>query len=516
VAWADFGRSNELFGLDVSTGPVVDFRLRNWVCQMPEDGTVPLLYPSHFTTTGLEWPRTGTRKPNAIRRTAETEKWLFPNGFYVVVRRFSAKEEKRRIVSGVVDPKKLPGEVLGFENHLNVFHQGRRPLPECLARGLSVFLNSTAVDKLFRRFNGHTQVNATDLKLMTYPSRKALSRLGEWAEANPHQTQDLIDRKIEDIAMTHDYVRVAIDILSQLGFPPAQLNERSALVLLAVLDVTPTRHWRDAANPLIGITPVMEWISTHYEKRYAPNTRETIRRQTMHQFVDAGLVLRNPDEPTRAVNSPAAVYQVSPEALTLMRAYQSPKWDAQLTAYMSEQQGLAVRYARERNLQRIPVTLTDGQQLQLSPGDHSLLIKAIIEEFAERFVPGGQLIYAGDTGEKMGFFKAELLGALGVVVDSHGKMPDVVSYYPERNWLLLVESVTSHGPVDGKRHNELMKLFAGSDAGLVYVTAFPSRAVMARYLNDIAWETEVWVADAPSHLLHFDGVRFLGPYSPCE
>lgn len=180
---------------------------------------------------------------------------------------------------------------------------------------------------------------------------------------------------------------------------------------------------------------------------------------------------------------------------------------------MSEQQGLAARYANERNLQRVPVTIAEGQTIHISPGEHSLLIKAIIEEFAERFVPGGTLVYAGDTGDKMGYFDREQLESLGVRVNSHGKMPDVVLYYPERHWLLLVESVTSHGPVDGKRHEELMTLFEGSEAGLVYVTAFSSRAVMARYLSDIAWETEVWVADAPTHLIHFNGVRFLGPYS---
>ena len=127
-------------------------------------------------------------------------------------------------------------------------------------------------------------------------------------------------------------------------------------------------------------------------------------------------------------------------------------------------------------------------------------------------VPGATLIYAGDTGEKWGYFDKDLLAKLGVYVDGHGKMPDVVIYYPEKKWLLLVESVTSHGPVDGKRHGELTHLFAGSTAGLVYVTAFPSRSAMTRYLSAIAWETEVWVADAPSHLIHFDGKRFLGPY----
>ena len=499
-------------GVNVSTGPVVDFRLRDWLRPMPERGTVPLLYSGHFTATGVEWPIATMKKPNAIHRNAETEKWLYPTGFYAVVRRFSSKEERRRIVSAVIDPKRLPGEVLGFENHLNVFHQGRRPLPEYVARGLSVFLNSTAVDKYFRRFNGHTQVNATDLKLMKYPNRETLIQLGIWAKEHSSLTQETIDHKIRTIAMTHPYIDAAIDILKQLGFPRAQLNERSALVLLAVLDLTPTRKWADASNPLMGITPIMDWLSKHYSKQYAPNTRETVRRQTMHQFMQAGLVLYNPDDPGRPVNSPRAVYQVSPEALTLVRTYGSPTWSAQLAAYMSEQEGLAARYAQERDLQRIPVTIADGKTIQISPGEHSLLIKAIIEEFAPRFVQSGILIYAGDTGEKMGYFDRALLKRLGVEVDSHGKMPDVVIYYPDKHWLLLVESVTSHGPVDGKRHEELMKLFDGSDPGLVYVTAFPSRSVMARYLSEIAWETEVWVADAPSHLIHFNGVRFLGPY----
>jgi hypothetical protein len=150
--------------------------------------------------------------------------------------------------------------------------------------------------------------------------------------------------------------------------------------------------------------------------------------------------------------------------------------------------------------------------LKLSPGEHSELIRAIIESFAPRFVPGAVLIYAGDTGEKWGYFEPSILNALGVQIESHGKMPDVVLFDPVRNWLILAESVTSHGPVDGKRHAELAKLFAASEVGLVYVTAFPNRSTMSRYLGEIAWETEVWVADARSHLIHFNGERFLGPY----
>ena len=304
----------------------------------------------------------------------------------------------------------------------------------------------------------------------------------------------------------------ALQVLGELGMPRAQQNDRSALCLLALLNLSRAESWAAAKNPLVGITPMMQFARSQYGKQYAPNTRETFRRQTMHQLVAAGIALYNPDNPARPVNSPKAVYQIEPDTLKLLRSFGTAAWTKKLAAYQKNRKTLTARYARAREMQKLPVKLTTGETMRLSPGDHSELIKAIVEEFAPRFVPGGVLIYAGDTGEKWGYFDKELLAKLGVEVDGHGKMPDVVLYCPKRGWLLLVESVTSHGPVDGKRHDELARLFAGSKAGLVYVTAFLSRAVMTRYLGEIAWETEVWVADAPSHLIHFNGARFLGPY----
>lgn len=181
-------------GLKVSTGPVVDFRLRTHLRDMPEPGAVPLVYPGHLSMSGSVWPLYGLKKPNAIMRNGETEKWLFPNGFYCAVRRFSSKEEKRRIVASVVDPRIFGNHMLlGFENHINIFHENKHGLPENLARGLAVFLNTTAVDVYFRTFSGHTQVNATDLKLMKYPKRSILMELGTWAGQQEKLTQELID-----------------------------------------------------------------------------------------------------------------------------------------------------------------------------------------------------------------------------------------------------------------------------------------------------------------------------------
>lgn len=194
-----FSHSLSNIGVEVATGPVVDFRMKEHLRDMPETGCVPLIYPTHFTGQSIEWPKPGAKKPNALMLNADTKKWLYPNGYYAVVRRFSSKEEKRRIVASLVSPDAFGTSHLGFENHLNVFHQAKQGLPEDLARGLVVYLNTTMIDEYFRRFSGHTQVNATDLRQLKYPSRDALIELGQWAAAHPEITQEQLDNKIESI-----------------------------------------------------------------------------------------------------------------------------------------------------------------------------------------------------------------------------------------------------------------------------------------------------------------------------
>lgn len=305
----------------------------------------------------------------------------------------------------------------------------------------------------------------------------------------------------------------ALSILGALGLPKAQQNDRSALCLLALVDLKPHASWADCSSPLMGITPIMDWVREQYERSYAPNTRETFRRQSMHQFVAAGIALYNPDDPNRAVNSPAAAYQISPETLALLRRFGTVDWDGALKSYLETGATLAARYAQHRDMKLVPVKVAADKSISLSPGAHSELIGAIVSDFAPRFLPGAQLIYVGDTGSKTGYFDEPALSALGVQIDSHGKFPDVVFHFQEKNWLVLIESVTSHGPVDGKRHAELSTLFSAFENGLVFVTAFPSRKIMAKYLPEISWETEVWCAEAPTHLIHFNGERFLGPYT---
>ena len=310
------------------------------------------------------------------------------------------------------------------------------------------------------------------------------------------------------------YARVedARIILEFLGLDAERSNERSAQVLLTLLHLTPTTPWADAQTPMLGIRAIMDWIRDQYGTDYAPNTRETIRRFTLHEFVDAGLVVENPDKPERPVNSPNWCYQLTEDAARVIRAYGTDDFHPLLAAYLETLPGLAARYRAERQMQRIPVTLPDGSPVALSPGGQNTLLKQMVEEFCPRYAPGGQVLYVGDADEKWAVFHETELAALGVTTDKHGKMPDLVVYLPDKNWLLLMEAASTHGPVDGQRHSELATLFAGSTAGLVYVSCFPSRAIMRKYLTLIAWETEVWCAEDPTHLIHFNGERFLGPH----
>jgi len=304
----------------------------------------------------------------------------------------------------------------------------------------------------------------------------------------------------------------SLRILTSLNVPREQQNERSALVLLALLGMTPRKRWSTATDPMLGITEMMNVFRDQFGKEYAPNTRETVRRFTVHQFVQVGLLVANPDDPRRPVNSPANRYQVEPEFLKLVRTFGTSAWTGSLAAFMARAGSLGRLHPKEREMELVPVRLPSGKKVSLTAGGQNELVKEIIEEFCPRFTPAGTVVYLGDTGRKQRHVEVGYLERLGVEIDDHGKMPDVVVHLPDKDWLVLIEAVTSHGPIGIKRHNELKNLFGSARSGLVFVTAFLTRRAMTKYLGEIAWETEVWIAEAPSHIIHFNGERFLGPY----
>lgn len=307
-----------------------------------------------------------------------------------------------------------------------------------------------------------------------------------------------------------ELIEHALSILIALGLPREQHNDRTAMCLLALLDLYGDKTWDQATNPILGIRGILDFIRNKMKVPYAENTRETIRDESVKPMVAAGILEKNPGATHRAVNSPATVYQISAETLELLKKFNQTEWSDVLTVYLSGRDTLVERYARKREELQLHVKVGDSE-IRISPGTHSELIKQILEEFAPRFARNATTLYVGDTGDKWGLFDVEKLTKLGVEVSRHGQMPDILMYDDDKNWLFLIESVTSNGPIDGRRYEELSSLFAKSKAKLIFVTAFPDRLLMRRYLNVLAWETEVWIADSPDHLIHFNGDKFLGP-----
>ena len=510
--------------IQVSTGRVVDFRARPYLLNEYQDGSVPLIYPGCVRQGAFQWPPGNGKKPVALRSCEETQKLVVPPGVYVLVKRFTSKEERRRIVAAVVTPDRLPASAYAFENHINYFHQDNFGMDADLAHGLAAYLNCTDVDEYFRSFSGHTQVNAGDLRRMRYPDLETLRRLGARVPrefATQAELDNIVASEVPQLQGAgnlpsmdrEERVAEALAALTELGLPREQQNDRSALALLALLDLTPSRKWKDAQAPTIGVTPIMEFAAREYGRAYAPNTRETFRRFTLHQFVAAGLVVPNPDKPKRATNSPKYCYQIEPGALEVLRSFGSPAWEKTAKEYVGRVGSLKDRWAQARAMERIPLRMPGTKGITLSPGGQNELVVKILDDFCPHFTPDAEPVYVGDTDDKWAYFNKKLLARLGVHIESHGKMPDVVVYLLGKEWLVLIEAVTSHGPVNPKRHEELSELFAQSTAGLVFVTAFLTRRDLTKYLGDIAWETEVWVAESPTHLIHFNGIRFLGPYT---
>jgi adenine-specific DNA-methyltransferase len=284
------------------------------------------------------------------------------------------------------------------------------------------------------------------------------------------------------------------------------------LTLLALAGLAEADPWAKTQRPLLRIWDIMAWMKDNFGKQYAANSRETIRRQTIHQFEQARLIDRNPDNLTRPTNSGDTVYQLTPEAADVLRSFGKRHFATRCEAFIEQHGSLSAAYQRARKLVEVPVTLPDGSKVELSPGLHNELQRLVIEAFAPRFAPSSVVLYLGDTADKRLVIASDLLERLNIPEMSHDKLPDVVLYDDEKNWLFLIEAVTSHGPVSAKRHAELEAMLHDCPAGSVYVTAFMDFTAFKKYASDIVWESEVWIAAFPDHLIHFNGSKFLGPY----
>ena len=298
----------------------------------------------------------------------------------------------------------------------------------------------------------------------------------------------------------------AKEILKDCGMPVQQQNDISAYTLLTLAEVDPDMEWEQATNSWKRIHDVLDFTSEKYEKSYAENTRETIRKNCMHQFREGAIVEDN----GKATNSPNYRYRITYETLELIQSYNSETYVERLRAYLKEKETLVEKYASKKQMEMMPVKI-NHEELNFSPGKHNELQKAIIEEFAPRFAPNAECLYVGDTIKKDLIKNVKKLSSLGFEITLHDKMPDVVLYCEDKNWIYFIEAVTSVGPMSPQRIIEIEEMTKEVSAGKIYVTAFPDFSAYKKFSEDLAWETEVWLSELPDHMIHLNGDKFMGP-----
>jgi len=298
----------------------------------------------------------------------------------------------------------------------------------------------------------------------------------------------------------------AKDILNQLKVPQKQQSDLCGYVILAMADIKKDDKWVNATNKWIRIHDVIRYIREFYEVSYAENSRETFRKQAMHHFRNAAFIEDN----GKATNSPNYRYRLTDEMLSVVKSYQSVKWENERDNFLNSHNNLIDIYRSKKAMQKMPVKI-NGSDFSFSPGKHNHLQKLIIEEFAPRFAENSECLYVGDTIQKDLVKNEERLKELGFEITLHDKMPDVVLYSEDKHWIYFIESVTSVGAMEPKRIKEIEEMTQQVSAGKIYVTAFLDFKTFKKFSESLAWETEVWIADMPDHMIHLNGDRFLGP-----
>lgn len=298
----------------------------------------------------------------------------------------------------------------------------------------------------------------------------------------------------------------AKDILKVLGMPDRQQADICCYSLLSMLGVAPDTPWSSATNEWIRIHDIIQFTKDNYGVSYAENSRETFRKQAMHKFRDAALTEDN----GKATNSPNYRYRITDEVLDLMQNYGGSNWDEKLASFLEGHDTLIEIYSSKKEMTKMPVKI-NGIDFTLSTGSHNELQKAIIEEFAPRFAPNCECLYVGDTIEKDLVKNVEKLADLGFEITLHDKMPDVVLYKEDEDWIYFIEAVTSVGPMSQARVNDIEEMTANVSSGKIYITAFPDFKTFKKFSEELAWETEVWISDMPDHMIHLNGDRFMGP-----
>ena len=305
-----------------------------------------------------------------------------------------------------------------------------------------------------------------------------------------------MDKKIEETR----------EFLQTIGMPKAQQADICCYVILAMAGIKPDMSWSEATNEWIRIHDIIQFVNTFYGMSYAENSRETFRKQALHRFRTAALIEDN----GKATNSPNYRYRLTEETVKILRTMETPAWKESIKRFLCYHGKLIDLYASKKKMTMMPVNI-NGESFKFSAGKHNELQKAIIEEFAPRFAPNSECLYVGDTIEKDLVKNVEKLKELGFEITLHDKMPDVVLYCEDKNWIYFVESVTSVSPMDPKRILEITEMTKDVTAGKIFITAFLDFKTYKKFAEELAWETEVWIAEMPEHMIHLNGDRFMGP-----
>lgn len=309
-------------------------------------------------------------------------------------------------------------------------------------------------------------------------------------------------------------------ILEALGVPLAGLTERRkermAKAFLAVAGLTPTMQWNEIQD---NHTPrqllsreIIAFINTHWGEKIADSSYDDIRRKDLVLPVEALLILKSAKNPHANTNDGTRGFAINPQAAAVIRTFGTAQWDAAVADFLQGRTTLAQELAQTRNLARVAVQIDNDVSLTFSSGKHNELQKQIIENFLAIFGHGAEVLYVGDTENKNLFCNQAALKQLQFFELAHDKLPDVIAYAASKNWLFLIEAVTTANPITELRRRTLLQLANHCTADLIFITAFPDRTTYRKFAKDIAWETEVWIADAPEHMIHFNGSKFLGPH----
>ena len=305
-----------------------------------------------------------------------------------------------------------------------------------------------------------------------------------------------------------------LDILGEVGIPlngtPRRL-EKMAMACMAVGDIQTKFSEAKSANDNRFLTTraIIIYENMHYGENISSGSYDDIRRQDLLLPVQAKIVLNSSSFDSQATNNPTRGYALNPLFSNLIKSYGTAKWKKKLSEYKKQIDVLKVELERKRNLEKIPVKLPSGIELELSSGEHNVLQKSIVEDFLTRFGMGTEVLYIGDTNNKFLYKNDEVLDHIGFFTLEHEELPDIVAYCKEKNLLFLIEAVHSAGPMSEIRVMKLKKQLENCTAIPIFVTTFLNKKEFRKWVTEIAWETEVWIADTPDHMIHFNGYKFL-------